>query len=1371
MAILTEKLGWVILHSVWQLAICGLLAWIVCRLLRSASASARYVLLMSCMVIAVLAPVVTWNRLTVRPAETPTAAQVVELEAIVLNETVPDLAEPSTSGIPVAASTATEPFAPQHSESLDASSSGWQVRAVSALEPWLPTIVTVWIVGVVLFSIRLILSWATVWRLQFAGTSAVSDSIQQSLQKVKHKLGVRRAIRIFESRLVDSPLVVGCFRATILIPTGLISGISVTQLEAILAHEIAHVRRFDYIVNLLQTLTETLFFYHPVVWWLSGCVREERENCCDDVVVRAMSNKAEYGRALLAIEEFRTTAVVSNKLAMSAKGGSLVARIRRLLNAPQDSHKPRHDGLVSVTLLSLTVVIGGIWLAVAAGADETHAKSATKEILVRSGTVKALGQQNTLPTLQQEQRVEESSRNANISDNLKSKKLLNKSQLLDRFATDLRKQAPVDWTVERKDRAFRMLGPEPADDSERATIFMWFSDLSINSSDLQKQAPAEFRIAHMDNTKLGRIYVTRNEASIEQWPHSYTNIREISPIEHIAYADLDGLQNVAWTDAAYVRDVSIHSDGHLHFYDRQLDPNETRITQKTKFLVVGRVPNLTESMAERERQATDRFLRNLDRLKAAARNQNVPTITMREFEEYTRKRIADGQGYKTRWVKDPNLVQIPECLLTGRGLAQVEPARPQPQTPDATSDATSADTPKESSPAAIAPQASVTQGPAPTPAPETISSDTAQQEKTAANEAESLTYRGTVVDSNGQPVAGASVVAQRLQRAFGSNKERPEESTRTTTDLQGRFEIPEPELPGLHTLLWVYADNFGQAVKFAGEYSETKLTNNLFDDFSSKIILPPPRKQVAYTIEQPMGINGRQYDNKKLIPNVEVLPHSFRLPSSSQLDQLSAFFHRMEARAPRQLQQHLRSVSDNQGLVAIPCTLKIVEFAAARPNQSHRITRRSVNKSKPLITDTGSIPTFNIPVGRNAEIRGRITNYSKLKNAKLFIRNQFRSIERQPVPIKEDGTFQTAAIFGMQKFEAEIHSDRPFVIRQITSSTKYCYPGDTNHFLFEVIPAAKLSGRVLTADNQPVNGASVRLTTSGLRNTTSPTDGFISRRYQDIETDSDGRYSVFVPPSSGCSVSGLKLPKEFPEQYDPQDVRLPKSDKLPLSEILSGQTITMPDLIVRPQQIIHATLAEPDGTPVIGATVESQRFSRTAKRNITTTDSNGQFQIAVSPLWLDALKNSSSRSITPAIYVRRPGQQNVFATLVSESPYQFEIKKVIRASPAYENLVCKYLETGIQPIVGAYTLKELAAKLIRRHVNVRLEISDDIPAETTVDVNFQSETLFSALQKLGKQAGLRYEIQKINSGISGSNGFHDRDIRITLLKANEHAQH
>src|SRR5207248_2177204 len=173
------------------------------------------------------------------------------------------------------------------------------------LRPWLNSLVIAWCVGVLAFALRPILSWYTVRRLKVVGVSPVPDALLQLLSRTAERLRIRSAVSLLQSTLVQVPCVLGYFRPVILLPVSIVSGLAPHQLEAILVHELAHIRRHDYLVNLLQTLVETVFFYHPAIWWLSNRIRCDREHCCDDVVVAVLGNKVEYGRTLLALEQRR----------------------------------------------------------------------------------------------------------------------------------------------------------------------------------------------------------------------------------------------------------------------------------------------------------------------------------------------------------------------------------------------------------------------------------------------------------------------------------------------------------------------------------------------------------------------------------------------------------------------------------------------------------------------------------------------------------------------------------------------------------------------------------------------------------------------------------------------------------------------------------------------------------------------------------------------------------------------------------------------------------------------------------------------------------------------------------------------------------
>lgn len=139
-----------------------------------------------------------------------------------------------------------------------------------------------------------------------------------------------RAFRVLMSAISETPAVIGWMRPVILLPAATVAGLTVEQLETVLAHEIAHIRRHDYLINFLQIVVETLLFYHPAVWWISSRIRLERELCCDDEVVRATGDPAIYARALVTLEKLRAPAPVP-AMAIGSAGSQLSYRIRRLV--------------------------------------------------------------------------------------------------------------------------------------------------------------------------------------------------------------------------------------------------------------------------------------------------------------------------------------------------------------------------------------------------------------------------------------------------------------------------------------------------------------------------------------------------------------------------------------------------------------------------------------------------------------------------------------------------------------------------------------------------------------------------------------------------------------------------------------------------------------------------------------------------------------------------------------------------------------------------------------------------------------------------------------------------------------------------------
>jgi beta-lactamase regulating signal transducer with metallopeptidase domain len=205
-----------------------------------------------------------------------------------------------------------------------------------------------WAAGVAIFSLRPVWSLTRIYALRRRGT-APEAWISELALGVAKRTGLTRAFRILISTISETPAVIGWLRPVILLPAATVAGLTTEQLETVLAHEIAHIRRHDYLVNLLQVLVETLLFYHPAVWWVSFCIRRERELCCDDEVVRFAGDALCYARALTTLERLRSA---TPALAVGSAGGELSYRIRRLVGDAQ----PQPDRWPAILALGLALL-------------------------------------------------------------------------------------------------------------------------------------------------------------------------------------------------------------------------------------------------------------------------------------------------------------------------------------------------------------------------------------------------------------------------------------------------------------------------------------------------------------------------------------------------------------------------------------------------------------------------------------------------------------------------------------------------------------------------------------------------------------------------------------------------------------------------------------------------------------------------------------------------------------------------------------------------------------------------------------------------------------------------------------------------------
>ena len=215
-------------------------------------------------------------------------------------------------------------------------------------------VLVLWTAGVFILTLRIAGAWLCIRQLRTRAAPARLELASAAL-RLARQLHVARPVRLLESPLVDVPTVIGWLKPVVLFPASALAGLSPMQLEAILAHELAHVRRHDYLINLLQTVVETLLFYHPAVWWVSRQIRVEREHCCDDLAVSLCGDPIVYAQALADLEELRAP---GGRLAIAASGGSLLERVRRLIGPSPAA--PTAGPLAAASSLVLVVLFAGL---------------------------------------------------------------------------------------------------------------------------------------------------------------------------------------------------------------------------------------------------------------------------------------------------------------------------------------------------------------------------------------------------------------------------------------------------------------------------------------------------------------------------------------------------------------------------------------------------------------------------------------------------------------------------------------------------------------------------------------------------------------------------------------------------------------------------------------------------------------------------------------------------------------------------------------------------------------------------------------------------------------------------------------------------
>jgi beta-lactamase regulating signal transducer with metallopeptidase domain len=306
----TVALGWTLLHFCWQGTAVAVAYAAMDRMTSRATSKIRYVVALTALM---LMPVVVVGTFAVE-IRTATPVQAHGQAAQAFSEShLAVWSRPVLHEIPLASSLE-EP-------------GDWLAMRAERLLPWVDGL---WMVGVFLLALRSLGGWWQLENVRRRARRMVPQEVERGFQRISQQINVGRLVALRISDEVISPLAMGVWRATVILPMSAVMGLPKEELEAVMAHELGHIQRLDYMWNLLQTAVESVLFFHPVVWWLSRTVRERREVCCDEIAVRSCAGATVYARALLRLEEQRA---VKLRLAMAfgGCGGSLLGRVRKVL--------------------------------------------------------------------------------------------------------------------------------------------------------------------------------------------------------------------------------------------------------------------------------------------------------------------------------------------------------------------------------------------------------------------------------------------------------------------------------------------------------------------------------------------------------------------------------------------------------------------------------------------------------------------------------------------------------------------------------------------------------------------------------------------------------------------------------------------------------------------------------------------------------------------------------------------------------------------------------------------------------------------------------------------------------------------------------
>ncbi len=307
---ITEALGWTIVHSLWQGTVLLITLLILLSILKKYSSQVRYFISFTILVI-----MLGWSASTfVKSYQYAKEKQVVKYELLKNPEYIKEIVAQNSSD----------------NNGITASEFNIKIIRVRAwFQRNFPLFLSLWLIGIALFTVRLLGGLAYNRRLKALQLLPFEEKWIEKLVEFSQDLGINKVIKAYKSPHTKTPLTLGFIKPIILFPVKAFTGLSEKEIEAIIAHELAHIVRNDYLFNIIQSFIEILFFYHPGIWTISKCIRDEREHSCDEIAIQLTKDKVTYAKALTNAQIFSESEEMLS-MAFSKKQGNLLERIKRI---------------------------------------------------------------------------------------------------------------------------------------------------------------------------------------------------------------------------------------------------------------------------------------------------------------------------------------------------------------------------------------------------------------------------------------------------------------------------------------------------------------------------------------------------------------------------------------------------------------------------------------------------------------------------------------------------------------------------------------------------------------------------------------------------------------------------------------------------------------------------------------------------------------------------------------------------------------------------------------------------------------------------------------------------------------------------------